>query len=590
MEQTTAAARSKFKLSEVRLHNRYNKGTIAPNSLYWNNTEKKVSDPTIPTEANKIWSPLIYDGDEITDTDIACKNKIYTFETDWGSEDTPRANSFLIIGGYYEDDELPCYYRADLTSSGKSSKLYYALLRNHHYRVNIKDVPERGLETTEEAEGMLNCNIDIEVIPWDESNEIDVGFSGIQHHFSVSAHNFLFNEIGRTEDDIDNILMISTDYPEGWYVEKITNSKNQIVDWISFTQSSGSAGDNTEVKLLVSEAFHDRIAYVFLKADRFTYVVKVTQITPPQSNCYLVATNSSIAIPVFRVNQSQLGKQLGIDDTFDAELVWTDNANRISAASNIKSISTSGVGYTGHIIVETGSAEGNAVVAIKKNGVILWSWHVWVANYEPDVDAHGFMTRNLGALSQTPGELSAQGLLYQWGRKDPFPGSANWNQEVEPVIYSALGQTSVQKVQTPENANFGNSVKNPLTFYYTNTADDVNSWYQWESISSDTLWGQSMVKSVYDPSPPGWRVASGAQLSNLVTLGYEYDVPNWGLFISAGGGWFPSVICRGGSHGNLQWFAYNCLLMSPSSVVMSSYSYSYAYAVRCVREEDYYDY
>ena len=35
------------------------------------------------------------------------------------------------------------------------------------------------------------------------------------------------------------------------------------------------------------------------------------------------------------------------------------------------------------------------------------------------------MDRNLGATSATPGNVGSLGLLYQWGRKDPFLGSSS---------------------------------------------------------------------------------------------------------------------------------------------------------------------
>ena len=78
--------------------------------------------------------------------------------------------------------------------------------------------------------------------------------------------------------------------------------------------------------------------------------------------------------------------------------------------------------------------EGNAVIgAYDAGGTLIWSWHVWAADYDPDaeggaVDFNGYsmMTRNLGALaadnSSVENILASYGLYYQWGRKDPFIG------------------------------------------------------------------------------------------------------------------------------------------------------------------------
>ena len=80
------------------------------------------------------------------------------------------------------------------------------------------------------------------------------------------------------------------------------------------------------------------------------------------------------------------------------------------------------------IITVNAKKNGNAVVAVKKDGKILWSWHIWACEgYNPDATAQKYnnnagvvMDRNLGATSATPGKPQTIGLLYQWGRKDPF--------------------------------------------------------------------------------------------------------------------------------------------------------------------------
>ena len=80
--------------------------------------------------------------------------------------------------------------------------------------------------------------------------------------------------------------------------------------------------------------------------------------------------------------------------------------------------------------------EGNAVIAAKdKNGTILWSWHIWLTDQPQEQiyynNAGTMMDRNLGATSATPGDVGALGLLYQWGRKDPFLGSSSISSRVD---------------------------------------------------------------------------------------------------------------------------------------------------------------
>ena len=76
--------------------------------------------------------------------------------------------------------------------------------------------------------------------------------------------------------------------------------------------------------------------------------------------------------------------------------------------------------------------EGNAVIgAYDAGGTLMWSWHIWAVNYDPEASAVDFnglkmMDRNLGALandnSTVENILASYGLYYQWGRKDPFIG------------------------------------------------------------------------------------------------------------------------------------------------------------------------
>ena len=87
--------------------------------------------------------------------------------------------------------------------------------------------------------------------------------------------------------------------------------------------------------------------------------------------------------------------------------------------------------------------KGNAVVAFKVDGTIYWSWHIWVTDNpengiaysqgtETDIDGNPitvqYMDRNLGAVTNTflgKDWQKTGGLLYEWGRKDPFPALVN---------------------------------------------------------------------------------------------------------------------------------------------------------------------
>ena len=157
--------------------------------------------------------------------------------------------------------------------------------------------------------------------------------------------------------------------------------------------------------------------------------------------------------------------------------------------------------------------EGNAVIgAYDAGGTLIWSWHVWAADYDPDaeggaVDFNGYtmMTRNLGALaddnSTVEDILASYGLYYQWGRKDPFIGPASYNASngASASMYNGAGsrvylQTAASSAETGTVAY---AVQHPLTFI-TGVSGSENDWL-WSAHSGD-LWSAS-EKSAYDPCP-----------------------------------------------------------------------------------------
>ncbi|MDR1715246.1 MAG: FimB/Mfa2 family fimbrial subunit [Prevotella sp.] len=321
-----------------------------------------------------------------------------------------------------------------------------------------------------------------------------------------------------------------------------------------------------------------------------------------KSNSYIVNPGGTgILIPVSRANDSGIGTQLGVSESFTARLLWTDNANRIASNSNISQIHIIGTGSSAYLLVKQGSVSGNAVVEIKNaSNTTLWSWHIWVTDYTPVALGTGkFMDRNLGAIGNTPGVAATKGLLYQWGRKDPFPGSSTLTGTDEPTLYTASGTISVTKTQVAVANNLSNSIANPFTFYYL--ATDPRDWYSNSGIRSDALWGPAS-KTVYDPCPIGWRVPQqGIWLLTNFTMGQNGAV--WGsngMTWTGYGGWYPAAGYRVDSNGNLTnvgstgiyWTATNSgtsanyLSFTNSTVAVQYPTYrAGGFSVRCVAEQ-----
>ena len=207
------------------------------------------------------------------------------------------------------------------------------------------------------------------------------------------------------------------------------------------------------------------------------------------------------------------------------------------------------VAYSDGYITFTATAkEGNAVIAAKDaSDNILWSWHIWLtdkpAEHEYANRAGTMMDRNLGATSATPGDVGALGLLYQWGRKDPFLGSSAISG------YSVAKSTMTWPSPVPSDASNGTieyAVSHPTAFITRNT--DNNDWYYTGNNTTDnTRWTESEnAKSVYDPCPAGWRVPDGGTDGIWDTAGFNdptFDETNKGKTFSNNGIeiWYPAA-------------------------------------------------
>nr|WP_303794881.1 DUF4906 domain-containing protein [Bacteroides intestinalis] len=203
---------------------------------------------------------------------------------------------------------------------------------------------------------------------------------------------------------------------------------------------------------------------------------------------------------------------------------------------------------------------GNGVIAAYDvNDAILWSWHIWVTDYKPDatgsetvlepstkrkqkyayrsdINSFPMMDRNLGALegyTSVPADevakSRANGLHYQWGRKDPFLGSYTTKSinSVAIVSGSATPTNGLQNAYGPDGYTFfprsstsatsGDkleySFKIPTTVYDRATSN---------SYVNAALWGasKSAPKTLYDPCPQGWRVPEYTTFFHLFSDDY----------------------------------------------------------------------
>lgn len=206
-----------------------------------------------------------------------------------------------------------------------------------------------------------------------------------------------------------------------------------------------------------------------------------------------------------------------------AKLVWQTEKGMIS---NVKYDSENGT-----IEFTASRTPGNALIAATDSkGTIIWSWHIWY----PEIQLEGIMSSegseymnvNLGALNANHNSIKSYGLLYQWGRKDPFPGSpvmSGGNMFTKSVdVYDANGEVYPIGASSMSNSNNNHlqySIEHPDVCLSNNA--QYSQSRDWLAAGEEVpgRWGNPDgnvrtnaeykihgSKSYYDPCPPGWRV------------------------------------------------------------------------------------
>ena len=255
------------------------------------------------------------------------------------------------------------------------------------------------------------------------------------------------------------------------------------------------------------------------------------------------------------IEKTNGGANSGVDG---AEVVWAD------AADLVHSPSIAHVGGEGFLDFEVTAADiqsGNAVVAVKKGGTTVWSWHLWfapkdaldkipVTNYQGKV--YNFTKETLGwkptqwsgstydkartvkvkvvqtiknggvaqetviNITQNPGNVKKGATtLYQFGRKDAFPGVATSDLKAGGITENA-----------GDNMSIKNNIQNPDKFYIYGSSVWTNYGYYNLWSADNTVTGgynqgndNPVVKTVYDPSPVGFKMPANNAFTGFTTTG-----------------------------------------------------------------------
>ena len=264
------------------------------------------------------------------------------------------------------------------------------------------------------------------------------------------------------------------------------------------------------------------------------------------ANCYIVTEPGEHSFKATVIGNGQKGIIPGAGfhtenpyiNPKSAGLLWSETSGFISDVRL----------ENGRVVYNVVNANANAVIAVYSEpdcqGEILWSWHIWGTNGVPKDEEYTnqagakfmVMDRDLGAFRN----YESGAVLYQWGRKDPFPTT-----DASFYFDSNLTKVKLKNGVWPhvvmDNATIEDAVQHPMEMIVST----VSSNYNWLGKANFSLWGdpdrelpQSLVeqnagagwnekKTIYDPSPVGYRVAniftfSGfTQCENGSTIGME---------------------------------------------------------------------
>lgn len=250
-------------------------------------------------------------------------------------------------------------------------------------------------------------------------------------------------------------------------------------------------------------------------------------------NCYMVTPGSSVSIPVANVYRfwawsDDLPTPEPISKNMEVypEVIWSDTDDLITSVGLITSAATDNKDHARIRVQTAAGKQGNAVIGMRmksEDGTLesgyRWSWHVWVTDYNPNIDNDFYngqtvMRRSLGALVDYYEENGyVKGLFYQWGRKDPLPGTKGWTDE-NIDLFGVINSFVSEDISS--EMNLVNSIRKPYVFY--SSPNEPCDWYTTNvSKLNNNLWLTiDGKKTIYDPCPEGWRVP-------LSTIGWDKD-------------------------------------------------------------------
>ena len=363
----------------------------------------------------------------------------------------------------------------------------------------------------------------------------------------------------------------------------------------NLSNATGAAAiENTANSYLISAPGYYRIPLVYGNA--ITNSVKNEHSYKTSNTGARILTNFKDHAGV-DINSPYINMQNASDPATQAAIVWTDQSGLVDGLTVTGSGANSYVNF--HVPADK-IKNGNAVIAVKNaSGTVMWSWHLWFdhsdvlntiacTNYQGMV--YNFTKQTLGFayrkwigstydkprvarvkveqtianggtkryayidITQNPGSVKEiSSTLYQWGRKDAFPGT------------DTTPDGSFNK-NGGNNMSVTNGIQHPEIFYTGGSSWDngYNQYNLWSMDNTATGYNDnSVVKTIYDPCPAGFHMPASNAFTGATTNGQ--NTGSWNVNGAWDHGWnfnnkitspdatvyFPAAGCRIDSNGLL---------------------------------------
>lgn len=168
----------------------------------------------------------------------------------------------------------------------------------------------------------------------------------------------------------------------------------------------------------------------------------------------------------------------------------------------------------------------SVIIALFSGQTVVWNWHIWVSDVKDQtLGGVTFQDRNLGANNVSANNPGSIGLMYQFGRKDPFIGTCVMDRTIATNLYESVAFSLDRSLDRPWCADYivntelmpegfkhltadmdeATAISNPMTHYGKYNA---GGWALSNAQAQDLWGGVSGLKRNQDPCPAGYKVAA----------------------------------------------------------------------------------